>query len=137
MVWQWEKLLSPLRFVFVLGFLPRRRHADVEISSGFVTEIVGIPKAEAQAIIHYLNELIATTQEIHVRFQWQKNDVAFWDNRICVSYARPSIYARQLTSERTILHPMALPHIAGMQYVLQLRPSVRISIPPANLRKRR
>lgn len=34
-------------------------------------------------IIHYLNELICTTQEIHVRFQWQKNDVAFWDNRIC------------------------------------------------------
>lgn len=57
----------------------------MEIYSGFVTDIVGIPKAEAQAIIHYLNELISTTQEIHVRFQWQKNDVAFWDNRVCVS----------------------------------------------------
>ncbi|KAL8720534.1 MAG: hypothetical protein Q9225_002626 [Loekoesia sp. 1 TL-2023] len=50
---------------------------------GFVTSIVGIPKAESDAIIGYLNELIATTQEIHVRYQWQKNDVAFWDNRIC------------------------------------------------------
>lgn len=52
---------------------------------GFVTAIVGIPKAESDVIIAYLNELISTTQEIHVRFQWQKNDVAFWDNRICVS----------------------------------------------------
>ncbi|KAL9580557.1 MAG: hypothetical protein Q9212_004422 [Teloschistes hypoglaucus] len=50
---------------------------------GFVTGIVGIPKAESDAIIRYLNEIISTTQEIHVRYQWQKDDVAFWDNRIC------------------------------------------------------
>ncbi|KAL9000127.1 MAG: hypothetical protein Q9169_001202 [Polycauliona sp. 2 TL-2023] len=50
---------------------------------GFVIGIVGIPKAESEAIIRYLNEIMSTTQEIHVRFQWQKNDVAFWDNRIC------------------------------------------------------
>ncbi|KAI4282818.1 MAG: hypothetical protein L6R38_002666 [Xanthoria sp. 2 TBL-2021] len=50
---------------------------------GFVTGIVGIPKSESNAIIGYLNELISTTQEIHVRYQWQKNDVAIWDNRIC------------------------------------------------------
>lgn len=49
---------------------------------GFVTKIVGIPKVESDMIISYLNELIATTQEIHVRFQWGKDDVAFWDNRI-------------------------------------------------------
>ncbi|KAI4246741.1 MAG: hypothetical protein L6R40_001770 [Gallowayella cf. fulva] len=50
---------------------------------GFVTSIVGIPKTESDAIIGYLNEIISTTQEIHVRYQWQKNDVAFWDNRVC------------------------------------------------------
>ncbi|KAI4119430.1 MAG: hypothetical protein LQ345_000676 [Seirophora villosa] len=50
---------------------------------GFVTAIAGIPVAESNAIISYLNEIISTTQETHVRFQWQKNDVAFWDNRIC------------------------------------------------------
>ena len=52
---------------------------------GFVTKIVGIPRTESDAIIRFLNEVIATTQELHVRFQWGKNDVAFWDNRICVS----------------------------------------------------
>jgi sulfonate dioxygenase len=50
---------------------------------GFVTKIIGIPKTESDHIIAYLNEVIATTQEMHVRFQWGKNDVAFWDNRIC------------------------------------------------------
>lgn len=62
---------------------------SVFFNPGFVTAIVGVPKAESNAIINYLNELIATTQEIHVRFQWQKNDVAFWDNRVCVSTRAP------------------------------------------------
>ncbi|THC97330.1 hypothetical protein EYZ11_003164 [Aspergillus tanneri] len=48
---------------------------------GFVTKIVGIPKTESDAIIRYLTEVIATTQEIHARFQWGENDVAIWDNR--------------------------------------------------------
>jgi sulfonate dioxygenase len=52
----------------------------------FVTKIVGITKMESDAIISYLNELIATTQEIHVQYWWQKDDVAFWDNRIIVSW---------------------------------------------------
>jgi sulfonate dioxygenase len=43
---------------------------------------VGVPKAESDAIIRYLTELIATTQEAHVRFQWGVNDVAIWDNRV-------------------------------------------------------
>ncbi|KIW99835.1 uncharacterized protein Z518_10763 [Rhinocladiella mackenziei CBS 650.93] len=48
---------------------------------GFVTQIVGVPKAESDAIIRYLTEIIVTTQEAHCRFQWGKNDVAIWDNR--------------------------------------------------------
>ncbi|KAF5864890.1 hypothetical protein ETB97_006116 [Aspergillus alliaceus] len=48
---------------------------------GFVTKIVGIPKTESDAIIKYLTDVIATTQEMHARFQWNKDDVAIWDNR--------------------------------------------------------
>ncbi|KAJ5371398.1 Taurine catabolism dioxygenase TauD/TfdA [Penicillium cataractarum] len=48
---------------------------------GFVTKIIGIPKAESDAIIKYLTDVVATTQEMHARFQWGKDDVAFWDNR--------------------------------------------------------
>ena len=54
---------------------------------GFVKAIVGVPKTESDAIIRYLNEVIATTQEFHVRYQWGQNDVAFWDNRVCVGYS--------------------------------------------------
>ncbi|KLJ06667.1 taurine dioxygenase [Blastomyces silverae] len=48
---------------------------------GFVTKIVGVPRLESGAIISYLNSVVVTTQELHARFQWGKNDVAFWDNR--------------------------------------------------------
>ncbi|KAF2734978.1 alpha-ketoglutarate-dependent taurine dioxygenase [Polyplosphaeria fusca] len=50
---------------------------------GFVTKIVGIPKTESDFIISYLNEIVATSPELHARFQWNKGDVAFWDNRVC------------------------------------------------------
>ena len=53
---------------------------------GFVTKIVGIPKVEGDMIISFLNEVVSTTQEFHVRFQWGKDDVAFWDNRITVRF---------------------------------------------------
>ncbi|KAJ5924532.1 TauD-domain-containing protein [Penicillium verhagenii] len=48
---------------------------------GFVTAIVGIPKGESDAIIRYLTDVVATTQEAHARFQWNEGDVAIWDNR--------------------------------------------------------
>lgn len=44
---------------------------SIFFNPGFVTEIVGIPKAESNAIINYLNEIVSTTQEAHVRYQWQ------------------------------------------------------------------
>jgi sulfonate dioxygenase len=49
---------------------------------GFVTKIVGIPKTESDHIISLLNEIVATSPENHARFQWNKDDVAFWDNRV-------------------------------------------------------
>jgi sulfonate dioxygenase len=52
---------------------------------GFVTKIVGVPKMESDAIKELLDKIIAGYEEAHVRFIWNKNDVAFWDNRITVS----------------------------------------------------
>lgn len=59
---------------------------------GFVTKIVGVPKTESDAIMRYLTEVISTTQEMHIRFQWGKNDVAFWDNRSTVSVSSAASY---------------------------------------------
>ncbi|OQE22887.1 hypothetical protein PENFLA_c012G09576 [Penicillium flavigenum] len=48
---------------------------------GFVKKIIGIPAAESDAIIRFLTDVIATTQEMHARFSWGEEDVAIWDNR--------------------------------------------------------
>ncbi|EDU42014.1 TauD Probable taurine catabolism dioxygenase [Pyrenophora tritici-repentis] len=49
---------------------------------GFVTKIIGVPKTESDHIISFLNEIVATSPEVHARFQWREGDVAFWDNRV-------------------------------------------------------
>jgi sulfonate dioxygenase len=77
---------------------------------GFVTKIVGVPKTESDAVIRLLNEIVATSPEIHARFQWGKGDVAFWDNRVTVctvAVGRSSHGANRTcrtTLHRTVLH---------------------------------
>jgi len=48
---------------------------------GFVVAIKGIPKLESDSIRRYLDDLIATTLETQCRYQLNKGDVVFWDNR--------------------------------------------------------
>ncbi|EAT78710.2 hypothetical protein SNOG_14085 [Parastagonospora nodorum SN15] len=57
---------------------------SIFFNPGFVTKIVGVPKTESDHIIGLLNEIVATSPEIHARFQWEEGDVAFWDNRATV-----------------------------------------------------
>ncbi|KAF9893259.1 hypothetical protein FE257_011689 [Aspergillus nanangensis] len=80
---------------------------------GFVTKIVGVPKAEGEAIIRYLTDVVATTQEAHARFQWRKNDVALWDNRTTnhsasYGFSPHRRHAVRVSShaERPVLDPM-------------------------------
>ena len=108
---------------------------SVFFNPGFVTEIVGIPKCESNAIINYLNEIIATTQESHVRYRWNPNDVAFWDNRVCVRLSILSIEWNVLTACRIIRPPTDLHRIVDMPFVSPPRVSVQRSILRAN-RKR-
>jgi taurine dioxygenase len=54
------------------------------VNSMFTTQIVGLPKKESDAILGFLFEHIAQPQ-FQCRFRWQKNSMAFWDNR-CVQH---------------------------------------------------
>lgn len=87
---------------------------SIFFNPGFVTKIVGIPKVESDMIISYLNEVVATTQELHVRFQWGKDDVAFWDNRVTVGSLSLGGFGGLLTISRIIRHRSGLRLIGGM-----------------------
>lgn len=99
---------------------------------GFVTKIVGIPTTESDAIINYLSQVIATTQELHARFSWGKNDVAFWDNRTTVSDTSDLRQTDGLSERNHINQPNRpiplrtdLLRTAAMQFELRARLSVR------------
>ena len=56
------------------------------VSEGFTTRINELGEAESEAILKLLFAH-ATRPEFTIRWRWQENDVAFWDNRVTQHYA--------------------------------------------------
>jgi taurine dioxygenase len=50
------------------------------VNGGFTTRIVQLARAESDALLEFLFRHIETP-ELHCRFRWRVNSVAFWDNR--------------------------------------------------------
>jgi len=55
---------------------------SVYVNPGFTRRIVGVPKAESDAILAFLFHQISENPDHQVRFRWEVNSIAFWDNRI-------------------------------------------------------
>ncbi|KAI9036937.1 TauD/TfdA dioxygenase family protein [Aspergillus affinis] len=53
----------------------------LNLNSGFVTRIDGLKRYESDKILELLFTHIHTAQDHTVRFRWEKNSVALWDNR--------------------------------------------------------
>ena len=73
------------------------------VNEGFTTKINELSEAESDAILRLLFAH-ATRPEYTIRWRWQENDVAFWDNRVTQHYAvddyRPN---RRVMHRATIL----------------------------------
>ena len=50
------------------------------VNSSYVTHIDGVAKPESDAILHFLY-VHCMDPNFQVRFRWQANSIAFWDNR--------------------------------------------------------
>ncbi|KAG1474174.1 hypothetical protein G6F56_000506 [Rhizopus delemar] len=48
----------------------------------FTSHIVGLPKKESDAILNFLYDHIVGGADFQVRFKWEENSVAVWDNRV-------------------------------------------------------
>jgi taurine dioxygenase len=77
--------------------MPRAEHPMVRVhpvtgrkalfvNPGFTTGIVGLPRAEGDAILAYLYRHCEAF-EFQCRFPWQVNSIAFWDNRCAMHKA--------------------------------------------------
>ena len=56
------------------------------VNSMFTTRIMGVPKLESDSVLGFLFQHIADPQ-FQCRFRWEKNSVAFWDNRCAQHFA--------------------------------------------------
>jgi alpha-ketoglutarate-dependent taurine dioxygenase len=62
---------------------------SVFVNKGFTRRINGVTKDESDMLLHYLFDLVVQNHDAQVRFKWNKNDLAIWDNRSnlhCATY---------------------------------------------------
>lgn len=59
------------------------------VNRGFTKRINGVTKDESDVLLQYLFNLVTQNHDAQVRFRWNKNDLAIWDNRStwhCATY---------------------------------------------------
>ena len=54
----------------------------VFVNPGFVTRLVGVPKAESDMTLAFLKDCFAQQTDATTRWRWEAGDVAIWDNRV-------------------------------------------------------
>ncbi|KAI8062307.1 uncharacterized protein B0P05DRAFT_516186 [Gilbertella persicaria] len=52
------------------------------VQKGFTKSIVGLSKRESDTILNFLFDHISGGVDFQVRFKWEENSVAVWDNRV-------------------------------------------------------
>jgi len=60
---------------------PVTKWKSVFVSRSFTKRINGVTRDESDIILDYLFKLQAENHDLAVRFKWNQNDVAIWDNR--------------------------------------------------------
>lgn len=73
------------------------------VNEGFTNRIVELSQKESDALLSFLFAHI-TKPEFQVRWRWQENDVAIWDNRVTQHYANADYMpSRRVMHRATIL----------------------------------
>lgn len=73
------------------------------VNEGFTTRLIGLPRDEGDALLQFLFRHI-TKPEFQVRWRWQANDIALWDNRVTQHYAIADyLPQRRIMQRATIL----------------------------------
>jgi taurine dioxygenase len=82
---------------------PVTQRKGLFVQEGFTTHINELSPAESKTVLRFLYQH-SVKPEFVVRWRWQVNDVAFWDNRVTQHYAtddyRP---ARRVMNRATVL----------------------------------
>ena len=84
--WEQTRKNNPPLSHPVIRTHPVSERKSLFVNEGFTTKINELSEAESEAILKLLFAH-ATRPEYTIRWRWQENDVAFWDNRVTQHYA--------------------------------------------------
>jgi taurine dioxygenase len=73
------------------------------VNEGFTTHIKELKSEESKALLAYLYAH-ASRPEFTVRWRWQKDDIAFWDNRVTQHYAIADYLPERRTMHRATVN---------------------------------
>ncbi|GAK40832.1 TauD/TfdA family dioxygenase [Paenibacillus urinalis] len=78
---------------------PETGRKTLFVNGAFTIRIVGLEEGESEKLLNYLFRQ-AHIPEYQVRFQWEANSVALWDNRATQHYAVSDYYPHRRVAER-------------------------------------
>jgi taurine dioxygenase len=81
---------------------PRTGRRILYVNAIFTSHIVGMPREESDALLDFLFQQ-ASIPEYQCRFRWQKNSIAFWDNRSVQHYAVNDYWPQPRVMERVAI----------------------------------
>jgi taurine dioxygenase len=82
---------------------PETGRQSIYVNSIFTTGIKELNKAEERCVLDFLFRHIETP-EFQVRFHWQENSVAFWDNRCTQHRATADFFPQTRTMQRVTIN---------------------------------
>ncbi|WP_036648794.1 TauD/TfdA dioxygenase family protein [Paenibacillus pini] len=83
----------------VVRIHPETGRKTLFVNAAFTVRIIGLEAEESEKLLQYLFKQ-AHVPEYQVRFHWEKNSVAFWDNRATQHYAVSDYYPNRRIAER-------------------------------------
>lgn len=86
----WPTTIHP-----VVELHPVSGRKALNVNANWTESIVGMHHAESEALLTFLFEH-TKSPEFHVRFNWNVNDIAFWDNRASCHYAVADYTSRRV-----------------------------------------